>query len=336
MTKGNASFYLDTQLVETVLGDGKFTKTAQAGILSGLGGMVKEYFGAHFDPNDKEGSVINMLAPAAISSLFRAFGFGKLGLLFGVAASALHLDVASMIRSIYERLKVSIGKGQVTPSEVDGAVNEAIQEHTTSPQENDQSPAFDKRNFDKEIRDARIVRLALEQYETQLFQLTKEGAPARGWFSSAKRSATGNLIGRIIGWVFKLILMSAGFMVAGDIANKLLGRPNALDHTYQAAPSSENSITSHPASSNVWIEHVTNDPNSIENMLLGFTRDIYPNLVGKEDAIKKSPTFQAIKDQIVWYNHTAAGEPEVYIPAIYTDKKSLVDRYINEVTKNAS
>lgn len=347
MTKGNASFYLDTQLIETVLGETSMTKTAQAGVLSGLGDVVKQYFGSHFDPNDKEGSVVNMLAPAAISTLFRAFGFGKLGMLFGVAASALHLDVASMVRSIYDRIKESISRGHVTPSELDNAVSGAVQEHTVEmpPQETegigqqaDQTQAFDKRNFDKELRDARIVRLSLEQYESQMMQLTKEAAPSRGWFSgAASRRATGSLIGRIIGWVFKMILMSAGFMVAGDVANKLLGRPNALDHTYQAGqPSSGGGGSSAPtSSSNPWIEHVTNSPDSIETMLLGFAKEVYPNLVGKEDAIKQSPAFQGIKEQIVWYNRHSPGDNFIYIPMMFSDKKSLVDRFANGVAKNA-
>lgn len=343
MTKGDLSFYLDTLLIETAFGDPTLIKTAQSGALSGLLDMVRNYFSAHWDPSDKSGSVINMLAPSAIAMIFRGLGFGKLGWLFGVAASALHIDVAGMIRSIYNAIRGHVEQGKpVAPSELDSAVNNAIQENLTpvSPQEAeqigqeaDQGQAWDRRSFDKELRDARLVRLALEQYEFNMLQLTKEGQRSRGWFSSLSgtRGAAGSLIGRIIGFVFKVILASAGFMVLGDLANKILGRPNAFDHTYQAGqtPSGGSQPSKPPAS--LWVEHVTNDPNSIEQMLLGFAKEVYPNLAGKEDAIRQSPTFQAIKDHIVFYNQSSAGEPEVYLPPNYTDKKSLVDRFASEV-----
>ncbi len=331
MSKGDISFYLDTLLIETVLGNPAFTKTAQSSALSGLADMVKNYFSAHWDPNNRADSVLNMLAPTAISAIFRGLGFGKLGLLFGVVASTLHIDVAGMVHKIYDAIRGKLEQGQpIAPSELDSAVSNAVQ--SDMPVASDQFSAMDKRNFDKELRDARLVRLALEQHEVQMFQLTKEGQRSRGLFSSpARRSAAGSLIGRIIGWVFKIILMSAGFMVAGDVANKMLGRPNALDQTWHAGQPSETTTQPGKPPPTLWVEHITNDPGSIENMLVGFAKDVYPNLAGKEDAIKKSPTFQAIKEHIAWYNHTSAGEPEVYIPSNYTDKKSLVDRFAGEV-----
>ena len=345
MTKGDISFYLDTLLIETAFGNPAFIKTAQSSMISGLVDTVKNYFAAHWDPNNKSGSVIDMLAPAAIFMIFRGLGFGKLGWLFGVAASALHLDVDGMISSIYNSVRGSIAQGKsITPSELDSAVNSAIQEHTAPISEQeaeqigeqaDRGQAWDKRNLDKELRDARLVCLALEQYEFQMLQLTKQGQRNRGWFSSLSgtRSAAGSLIGRIIGFVFKIILISAGLMVLGDLTNKILGRPNALDHTWQAGqtPSSENSGNSPQASNALWVEHVANNPNSIEDMLINFAKEVYPNLVGKEVSIKRSPTFQAIKDHIVFYNQSSAGEPEVYLPPNYTDKKTLVDRFVNEV-----
>jgi hypothetical protein len=341
MVKGDISFYVDTLLVETVLGEPALLKTAQSGALSGLGEMVKSYFQEHVDQNDKVGSVINMLAPAAISMLFRSLGFGKLGLLFGLVASTLHINIGGMIESIYNSVKSKLENGKgVAPAELDSAVNQAIQEHTSDEASPDQGQAFDKRNFDQELREARLIRLALEQYDAQIFQLRKDAAPSRSWLGGTSRKATGSLIGRIIGWVFKLILFSGGFLVAGDLANKLLGRPNAFDHTYQAGQTPTETSGGEGAvpgsSSAVWVEPITNNRGSIENMLIGFAKDLYPNLAGKENAIRNSPTFQTIRDQIAWYNQSSAGEPEVYIPPTYPDKKSIVDRFVGEVSKNAS
>lgn len=346
MSKGDLSFYLDMVLIETAVGNPHFLKTGQAGALSGLGDTVQEYFSAHWDPNNKEASVVNMLAPAAIYAIFRGFGSPIIGLLFGAVVSALHIDVDGMLHSIYNAIVGTVQQGKgVTPSQLDSAVSSAIQEHTAPlssqdaeeiGQQADQSQAFDKRNFTQELRNARMVRLAMEQYQRRMLQLTKEGAPS-SWYSSVsnKRSLVGGILGRIIGWVFKLILGAAGFMIVGDLANKFLGRPNAIDRNWQAgqtSPGEATSTPSHPASATPWVEHVTNDPNSIEQMLLGFVKDIYPTLAGKEEVIKSLPGFQNVKNQIVWYNHTSAGEPEVYIPIMYPDKKSLVDAFAKNAT----
>src|ERR1700722_5588110 len=112
MVKGDISFYVDTLLIETVLGEPALLKTAQSGYLSGLGDMVKSYFGAHFDENNKVDSVINMLAPGAIFVLFRSLGSGKLGLLFGLVASTLHIDIGGMIESIYNSIKGKLKNGK--------------------------------------------------------------------------------------------------------------------------------------------------------------------------------------------------------------------------------
>jgi hypothetical protein len=351
MVKGDISFYVDTLVIETALGNPAFLKTGQGSALSGLADMVKNYFSAHFDENNKTNSVINMLAPAGISLLFRAIGFGKIGWLLGAAASALHIDVAGMLESIYNSVKGSLSHGgQVNPSVVDSAVSQAVQEQTSGT--SDQGQALDSRSLDQELRDARLVRLAFEQYDTQLFQLRKEGAPSRGLFGGATRGAAGSLIGRIIGFVFKLILASAGLMVAGDLVNKFLGRPNALDQNYQAGQTSAATpaapeptttqtkfkvnpgyqASTHPRP---WVERITNDPASIENMLVDMTKQVYSGLDGKEVAIRMSPTFQAVKDQIAWYNHSSPGDNFIYIPPNYGSVKDIVDHYIDEVAKNA-
>jgi hypothetical protein len=81
---------------------------------------------------------------------------------------------------------------------------------------------------------------------------------------------------------------------------------------------------------------VTNDPGSIENMLIEFTKQVYSGLDGHEGVIRSSPIFQAVKNQIAWYNHTAAGAPMVYIPRMYPNKKAIVDHFIDEVAKSSA
>jgi hypothetical protein len=357
MSASDIRFYVDTLIVETIVGNTSLVKSADdtGGMLSGLAPMIQEYVGAHIDQNDKAGSIIDMLAPAGLFSIFRLLGHPILGLLAGAAASALHIDIAGMIEVILKEVKSTLSSGQkVVPSQIDNAVSQAVQQY--APQGEDQSPADDtmENSVAQDLRYARMLRLSLEQYDRQLFRLTKQAIPAQQIFAYAigRGARNTSYLGRILGWIFKVFLWSAGFMLLGDVANKMLGRPNALSGNYQAGspqtaspaavpvpvttqtkfsiinPSSQNTPAPQP-----WAENVTNDASSIENMLVNFTKDVYAGLDGKESAIQSSPTFQAVRDQIVWYNHAAAGEPKVYLPSMYANKKAIVDHYIDEVAK---
>ena len=85
-TSREISFYVDTMIVETLLTDSHLVKSAQAGgFISGLIGKVKDYFGAHFNSENKAGSVINMLAPGVISIGLGAMGLPWLGAMLAFA-----------------------------------------------------------------------------------------------------------------------------------------------------------------------------------------------------------------------------------------------------------
>jgi hypothetical protein len=348
MKQSAVSFYVDTLIAETILQDHPIQKTA--GELSNLLSMVGSYFSAHVDPNDKAGSVLNMLAPGTIWSTLSSIGLGRWGLALGAAAAMLHLDISGMLSSIWGNIRSMLSGGHpISSDHVDAAVQSAVQEH--APQDAQHANTL---SINSSLREAKIFRLAMDEYEKQLFRLTKEGSNNEEWLAAfgQKKPPTASLLGKLIGWVFKVALASAGLMVAGDVANKFLGRPNAIDHTYQAgktpadtsAPASTTSQTKfklNPSFQNTpeprpWGVQITNDPGSIENMLVNFTKDVYSGLDGKEEVIRSSPLFQAVKNQIVWYNHKAEGEPTVYIPQIYTNKKSIADNYIDQVAKNAT
>lgn len=352
MAKGNISSYVDAMIIEALIGDPSLFKKGQtSGILSAATSMIGEYFSSYMNPEDKTGSIINMLAPAGLFKLFSMFGYTKLGLLLGVGAAALHINVGGMIESILNSIKQTLSSGQkVSPAQIDSAVSSAVQEHT--PQEDpDQSPASDNR-VAQDLREARMVRIAIEQYDHQMLRLTKEASPVMFSYAFGRAAKGTSLIGRILGWIFKTILISGGFLLVGDEAAKLVGAPNALNHTWHAGqPSTETAAAPIPvttqtkfkptgagteAAPHPWSVQTTNDPNEIENMLVSFTKEVYAGLDGHEDWIRSSPIFQAIKNQIAWYNHTASGEPTIYIPSSYSSKKAIVDHYIDQVASNAT
>jgi hypothetical protein len=343
-------FYVDTMIVETLLSDGDIYKKADAGTMSQLTESIKNYVGNHIDPDDRTGSVLNMLAPGAISVLFKAMGFGKIGLLFGLAVSVFHIDVKSILSSIYDGVKSLLSSGkQVTSSQVDGLVNSAIQSHGGADSDESQ---IQTASVQEQLKDAKILKLALMSYDKDIVSLEKTAAFT---VLASRKGKTLGILGRVLSWVFKIALSAAGFMVAGDAVNKLLGKPNAFDGTVRdGKPIEEPAIESTPISkqskfplkpgfvdtrynfgNNNWIEKINNSKSSIENMILGFTKEVYDGLDGQDSAIRNSSAFQNTVEEVVWYNHSAAGDPIVFIPKKFVSKKQLVDSFIDQVAGTA-
>lgn len=352
------SFYTDCLVVETILSDEKLYKQASAGgLVMSLIDKVKGYVSGHIDPNDKAGSLINILGPGVIFTAFRAFGFGWLGLLVSLAMRVFNIDVAGAISSIWDKLKGMIsGDKQVTSAQVDSVVQSAMQDHVkpATQDEADKAEALLKKSsYEQMMRDARFVKLTLIEYAEG--GITKE-AGFLDMFSSRKMK-TGSILTRVLGWIFKIALASAGLMVAGDVVNKFLGRPNALDGTMQggkpvpqsdsgAAPASPPTTQTkfkmkssyRPERNNTamaWTENVPDNESSIGQMLTGFAKDVYDGLDGKESIIAGTAGFQAIVDRIAFYNRSTKNSPVLFIPPEFKSKKQMVDYFIDDVAEKA-
>jgi hypothetical protein len=170
---------------------------------------------------------------------------------------------------------------------------------------------------------------------------------------SARKSRTAFILTRVLSWIFKVALASAGLVVAGDVVNKFLNRPNALDGTMQKVePIDQSSQSAIPVNvskqkkfpvksgyapekynvgDSLWMERVTNNSGSIEYMLVNFAKTVYDGLDGKESLIKSSPAFQVVKDRIVQYNHSSPESPMIWLPRYFGSKKQIVDYFIDDV-----
>jgi len=69
-------------------------------------------------------------------------------------------------------------------------------------------------------------------------------------------------------------------------------------------------------------------------MLVGFVKEVYEGLDNQDAAIRSVPGFKTIADNIAWYNHSAAGDPIVFIPKMFVSKKQLVDHFIDQIAKS--
>lgn len=352
------SFYVDSLIVETILRDEKLIKHADTGgMVMSLIDKVKGYVGNHIDPNDKAGSLINILGPGAITMAFSSMNLSWLGMLIGLSMRVFNINVKGIISSIWGKLKSVISGDKPTSSaQVDSFVESSVQEHyqpATQEEAEKAATKMESKSFSQLIRDANFVKLAMIDYENGT--LKKEA----GFFEmfSGRKEKTAHILTRVLGWIFKIALASAGLMVAGDVVNKFLGRPNALDGTIQqgkpvgqqtnAVPINTSKQKKFPVKSSyvvekynigdaTWMERVSNDPGSIENLLIDFSKEVYDGLNGKENIIRSSPAFQVVKDRVAQYNHTSPGSPMIWLPKYFSSKKQIVDYFIDDVAERAT
>lgn len=350
-THAQISFYVDVMLAETLLGDGLSKNAQTAGLVSSLVDKVKHYFSNNVDPENPTHSILNMLAPGAIVTIFGTMGLGWLGWLIGLAVRVFHIDVMAILGSIWDKLKSTLEGGRKTTSaEVHNIVTSAMQEHVTpaTPEEAEQAgqqadhqsqPADDMKSAAMMLRQAKLIRLAMEDFKRRT--LNKQAASG-GWFSafSGKKAATGSILGRVLSLFFRVAIASAGLMVAGDAINAFIGKPSALNDTMQhghpvSEPGSPSPSGTPPTSAEPWSVSANNTPEGISSMLVQFAKDVYPGMIdGQESRVQNLPAFQAVSDNIAWYNHGSAGGPVVFMPKMFSSKKQLVDYFMHDFQKS--
>ena len=282
-------FYLDSVLIHSFLSDNeRMVKKAESGAVLGLINGVKDYALSQINPNDKLGSVLNILAPAGISAIFTAMDMTWIGRLIGIAMTVFHIDVKGVLSSISGGIRGLIGNGgQTTSTAVHNVVMDAVKSHTPGASEADATSFFESKGFNQKQRDVFFIKEAIKKYE--LNKEAKISDVMMNLFTNQKMR-TSTFLGTLLSWIARLVIAAGGFMIAGDAINKFLGRPNAIDKTYDASkPSSLPSFTSGPSSSstqtkfkvkssyrdvvlnspsNSWIEKMSNDVGSIENLAI--------------------------------------------------------------------
>lgn len=364
MSSSEVSLYVDMMLIENLLSDSKFTK--KAGIVSDLLDRMKEYFDQHIDKSKPAASVIDMLAPGTLWVVMNGMGLGKWGLLIGLFLEVFHVDVHGLLSTLHQEVKTLLTThNKISSGQIDGIVNGAIAAHTDPGNEDEaksgyrvlrQNPglgqaeegmADDQRIYSSVelLNDTGMLSLAMIAYEDRKMRLTKQADWSGFWggYSKSKAKST-SILARILGFVIKVALASAGLMVAGDLINKFLGRPNAIDKTYQAgqgesapAPAMPRSTqTKFPSKGDAPLPRswpLMNNPSNIANMLVQFAKDTYSGLDGKEGLITSSPGFQAVAQQIDWFNIHNKGSAAIFLPPSYTSKKQLVDSFIDDVAR---
>ncbi len=367
IANSEVSFCVDTLLVETILSDSKFHKTA--GFVSDVLTKVREYLSTKIDKEHPVRSVLAALAPGALWLFLQSIGLGKWGFLLGLLADVFHVDIPGMLKSLYEKVSEMItGNHKVSSSQVDSAVQEVAQQYSAPGSEQEAQEGYralqQKREKAPEaddhkvysslelLEDARMFRLALIEYEHQKMRLTKNAIGMPDFLKGYGRTKAkgSSLLARIFGWIVKIALLSAGLMVAGDAISGAVGLPSSMTGTYQYKADEKTPETTAPLapvgphstqtkyqfkadSPLPFAMNMTNNPTNIENMLIQFAKDTYNGLDGKENIIRMSPAFQAVKDNIAWFNVHNPGTAQTFIPRNFTSRRQLVDYFIDDVAQ---
>lgn len=363
-------FYVDTMIVESLFfQDNELVKNAQSGMVMGLINIIKNYVADKINPNDKLGSVLNILTPGILA----VSGFPVIAFIVKISEMFFGLDIGKIFHSVVAALKSLItSQGQVSDEHVDAAATAAVQEnYGGDPTESDLAKAeklvakgSDKINPDViTIRSVQLYKfmavdamqtLSLEDLETQNFSLEKRAQimSALMQFIGLKRT-TGNILAKIIGWIVKVALAAGGFMLAESAVNKVLNRTNAPSTPSglpSFVPSATPAATSIPQSRQTlfevnpgyveeklninkwWIE--TTPPEQIGEQVVRWAQEIYPDLKGKNNFIRSSASFQAVINKIQEFN-TNNTSNVTFMPKIFTSKKKVVDLFIDDLASKA-
>ncbi len=174
--------------------------------------------------------------------------------------------------------------------------------------------------------------------------------------SGGKNTARRLLVGFMV-WIVKTILAGAGLLaVTGFVANKL--RPNAESTpTTNSEPKSESITTGIPSTlpaeqivpnllndllnftgagqkivrkspSALWVVPLSG---SIENTLLNWVNEMYPNMSEYEDIIMSTPSFQSMIDKL--NDPAKVGANSLVIPQEFQTRKDIVDTFIRDAAK---
>lgn len=520
-------FYTDCLIVEAIFKDETMIKNAFDGgsIISSMIGSVKEYFQQHIDPSNPGTSIMSLLVPGTILTIFKSLGFTKIGILFGLLTSVFNIDIKSILDAICGKIKgIVSGDKKVSSGEITNIVTSAVNSNTGAvpsssavipeefrtdkddesaevseesldkilqglpkrqkPSEEDQgidtdtdtdeepymssyeavqklkeeerqrqlierqsrpepepsqaggaeggtegsgesggttsggtsgsgsSPtSYEEPNtgdFGKDIqekiknkqpgyedeegkadlfrkmnkksselffespfesknpliknsiklspRDVYLFKLSLNHYQ-QLIKNAESADKKSGLLGGLADAATKQTQGKgilikLLSWFFSIMLSSAGFLVAGDVVNKFLGRPNAFDDTSGPEIEAASATTSPTATQNVfplkqgytqenyntgsnsWTVNATANEDGISDMIIKFTKDVYNGLDGKEQYITNSPKFKDLLRIFLAENSKNYNSNVVIVPRSFHSKKQIADYFINSVASS--
>ncbi len=351
MSNSKVQLYMDTLIIEALLSDDLMVKTAQSGIISSIIEKIKGMVSDRINPNDKLGSALDLIAPG----ILWATGFPILSMILEIAESWFNIKPSDIMRDIQGEVKSLISGGAKPHSgDIDSIVQRAVSSHAGGePTQSDLEDAQHKpltKFFS--LHDARLYKITLLHLQDQ--QLIKQGQilSALGRFIGLRATTAGALV-KIIGWIVKVILASAGLMAVDDAIHSVMGSPSHVDYSPSGAGNAttptHNTIsftvptqTTFKVNPNYteerlnatdhWIEPVP--PTQIGDEIAQWTQDIYPGTKAVAQDIKNTVGFNNALQAIDNYNSTNKLNI-TFMPHEFTSRKKVVDMFIDELASKS-
>lgn len=340
---------IDSIVAEAAFYDPLF-KSAEGGALSSLVGIVTDYVSSKIDPNNRAESVLSLLVPATFAALGGPFRI--LGFVMQIAESVFGISIGKIIMSIASEVKGLIsGGGKVSSDQVNNIAQQAVLNNGGGEATENEYNSYLRTNQSLTLSDALMFKKAADTYNNSLEKTAKMPGAGFATFLKSKNKSTSLLVA-LISIVVRTILWAGGFMLAEDGFNKLVGRPNSFDGTSDkrdpAKTVSDNGMSAGVSHQKVFVvnpnyheENLNNKYNrwvisgqidSIDDVILGWALEVYPDLKGHENQVRNASNFQTLVNLIHTYNsnnNTGA----IFIPPAFKSKKQLVDKFIDEVAQ---
>lgn len=345
-------FYYDGLIVETFLSEG-LVKQADGSGASKIFNAVAQYVKGKITPGHEVESVINILGPGILAAL----GFPFMAGLIKLSQMFFGLNVGKILADAVEKIKELLIPGQtIAPEHIDNIVDSAIEaNYGSNPTEEDV-----KKLQSLSLHDTQMLKLAfndifneisLEDLNSPLNKRAQLVSALSGILGVKRKTAS--VIGKIIGFIIKSVLISAGFMLGGDLLNKVMDRkdvPSSSNGLPELNPSTTKNISlpgSHQDLFKInpgyveenlnkttgWIEMVP--PEQIGSQISQWAQDIYPDLKGKDGFIQSSPIFQKVVEVIKEYNSNNTSKI-TFMPRVFNSRKKVVDTFIDDLANKAS
>ncbi|KKN74511.1 hypothetical protein LCGC14_0390280 [marine sediment metagenome] len=354
MRKDELQYLSDTILIEQLASDPELLK--QAGLFEDIGfgsiaETVKQFAKEHISadaPGGYAGSIVSLMAPAILWRIHPILGIA------GAAAYALGFDIVTIVKGILGSVSGKIDSGEgVDLSEISSLGKGAVSGEIGDVSEADDMllPIREAFEVNAQRRRKPFGRLPQTPWGRE------KGAPLlRRIFGTLSRSRGKWLVGGIIIWFLKTLLVGAGLVAGAGLVKSLIS-PKKAPETAPVAPvaPAETTVPTHaPApkevqrpdpfvpsgsgkkdfandANNIWIVPLIN--RSIDDTLAIWAVDVYPELKGREFDIQMSPAFSATVSRLK-RNFSARQPGSLIMPIGLHNRKQVVDLFSRDVKKH--
>ena len=339
-SSGRIKLLEDALIIEAIFAEPKFHKNAS--VVDSLENYVKNYFSAKISEGHPIEDILSLVTPTLVLEICSAMGFPFIGAIAGLLMNVFDVNVGSLVEDVKSKVK---NNKKISETDLKASVDKAAQnaeEQSSEEKAEDDVIDYNEKFSSKElIHHAKMLKLAYIDFEHQNLRLVKDEFDIKqsNFYKLASiKGKSSSLLIKIVGFIIKTILKSAGLLVVGDMIRHVMGKPPAhlspeskqqlgisphVSTQKKYPPKSDDAI---PPSINE-----SNTPSNIENILVQFVKDAYSGLDGKENLIKSNPKFDRIKRQVILYNERNEGYSVIYMPSFWKTKKEMADTFIDDV-----